>query len=366
MKKTIKTVIAMLMIFTFTFALAACSQKGGSSSKKKGLKVVLLVPGNLGDKSYFDAANKGMKLIEKELNATTKVIEMGGDKTKWQPAVQDACGEDYDVIISGGDATEILNDAAKDNTDKKFINYDTTITETPENVYSMDYATNELSFLSGSLAALVTSSNMPNVNKDKVIGFLGGMDIPGINDFLVGYIQGAQYVDPSIKVNIAYAGDFANPGKGKELGLLQYNSNVDISFNVAGGTGLGLLDAAKNTNKYAIGVDSDQAEMFKDSDKKKAEHIVTSATKKIDMALLRAVKKAKNGTLKYGKHEKLGFKEGGVGIAKNEFYNQLVPKNIQTKVQKIEDKLKNGEIKVNTAFGMKTSEISKIRNAVKP
>lgn len=97
---------------------------------------------------------------------------------------------------------------------------------------------------------------------------------------MVGYIQGAQYVDPEVKVAVSYAGDFVNPAKGKELSLIQYNSGVDIIFNVAGGTGLGIFDAAKEKTKYAIGVDSDQAMLLKDTDNDKANLIVTSAIKR--------------------------------------------------------------------------------------
>lgn len=112
-------------------------------------------------------------------------------------------------------------------------------------MYNMSYATNEVSFLAGAVAALATQSDMPNATPENVIGFVGGMDIPGINAFLVGYIQGAQYVDPDVKVAVSYAGDFVNPAKGKELSLIQYNSGVDVIFNVAGVQVLGSLTQLK-------------------------------------------------------------------------------------------------------------------------
>lgn len=233
-------------------------------------------------------------------------------------------------------------------------------------MYNMSYSTNEVSFLAGAAAALATQSDMPNANKDNVIGFLGGMDIPGINAFLVGYIQGAQYVDPEVKVAVSYAGDFVNPAKGKELSLIQYNSGVDIIFNVAGGTGLGIFDAAKEKNKYAIGVDSDQAMLLKDTDSVKANLIVTSAIKKIDSAILGAVKKLQDGTLEMGKRDVLGFVEDGVGIAENEIYKAAFPAELQTKIEEVKQKLINKEIKVDNAMGMETSEVEAIRNAVKP
>ncbi|MEK3791276.1 BMP family ABC transporter substrate-binding protein [Paenibacillus sp. FSL R7-0204] len=341
--------------------------EGGGAAAGDKLKVVLLIPGTLGDKSFFDAANNGLQKVKSELGAETKVVEMGADKTKWEPTFNDIAAEDWDVVISGGsEITEMFNATAEANPDKKFINYDTDIEEAPANMYNMSYSTNEVSFLAGAAAALATQSDMPNANKDNVIGFLGGMDIPGINAFLVGYIQGAQYVDPEVKVAVSYAGDFVNPAKGKELSLIQYNSGVDIIFNVAGGTGLGIFDAAKEKNKYAIGVDSDQAMLLKDTDSAKANLIVTSAIKKIDSAILGAVKKLQDGTLEMGKRDVLGFVEDGVGIAENEIYKAAFPAELQTKIEEVKQKLINKEIKVDNAMGMETSEVEAIRNAVKP
>jgi basic membrane protein A len=340
--------------------------EGGETSGDK-LKVVLIIPGTLGDKSFFDAANNGLQKVKKELGAETKVVEMGTDKTKWEPTFNDIAAEDWNVIISGGsEITEMFNATAEANPDKKFINYDTDIDEAPANMYNMSYSTNEVSFLAGAVAALATQSDMPNANKDNVIGFVGGMDIPGINAFLVGYIQGAQYVDPDVKVAVSYAGDFVNPAKGKELSLIQYNSGVDVIFNVAGGTGLGIFDAAKEKTKYAIGVDSDQATLLKDTDSEKANLIITSAIKKIDTAILGAVKKLQDGTLEMGKRDVLSFVDDGVGIAENDIYKSVFPADLQAKAEEVKQKLINKEIKVDNAMGMETSEVEAIRNAVKP
>ncbi|WP_150269240.1 BMP family ABC transporter substrate-binding protein [Paenibacillus tepidiphilus] len=341
--------------------------EGGEAASGDQLKVVLLIPGTLGDKSFFDAANRGLERVKSELGAETKVIEMGTDKTKWEPTFNDIAAEDWDVVISGGsEITEMFNMTAEANPDKKFINYDTDIEEAPANMYNMSYSTNEVSFLAGAVAALTTQSDMPNANEENVIGFVGGMDIPGINAFLVGYIQGAQYVDPDVKVAVSYAGDFVNPAKGKELSLIQYNSGVDVIFNVAGATGLGIFDAAKEKTKYAIGVDSDQALLLQDTDSEKANLIITSAIKKIDSAILGAVTKLQDGTLEMGKRDVLGFVEDGVGIAENDIYGNVFPADLQAKVEEVKQKLINKEVTVDNAMGMETSEVEAIRNAVKP
>ncbi|WP_339281420.1 BMP family ABC transporter substrate-binding protein [Paenibacillus sp. FSL H8-0282] len=341
--------------------------EGGETGAGDKLKVVLLIPGTLGDKSFFDSANNGLQKVKDELGAETKVVEMGVDKTKWEPTFNDIASEDWDVIISGGsEITEMFNATAELYPDKKFINYDTDIDEAPDNMYNMSYATNEVSFLAGAVAALATQSDMPNATPENVIGFVGGMDIPGINAFLVGYIQGAQYVDPDVKVAVSYAGDFVNPAKGKELSLIQYNSGVDVIFNVAGGTGLGIFDAAKEKKKYAIGVDSDQAMLINDTDSEKANLIVTSSIKKIDTAILGAVKRLQEGTLDMGKRDVLSFVDDGVGIAENDIYKNVFPADLQAKVEEVKQKLINKEVKVDNAMGMETAEVEAIRNAVKP
>lgn len=366
MKKILKI---MAVLTCLILAITGCSGKNSvpseTANKDDALKIILLIPGNLGDKSFFDSANQGIELIKSELNATTKVIEMGTDSTKWEPSFIDASEGDWDIIISGNDTIEMMNTIAKEYPDKKYINFDTFVEDTSPNVYSMFYKTNEVSYLAGALAALITESDMPLANDEKLIGFLGGMDIPGINDFLVGYIQGASFVNPDIKVLVSYAGDFGDPAKGKEIGIVQYSSGVDISFNVAGGTGLGLIDAANDQNAYAIGVDSDQAMLFKDASPEKAEHILSSAVKRIDQAMLSAVKKHIQGELEYGTHNKIGIKEGAVGLAKNEYYAAL-PENIKNKITEIETKVKNGEITVDSAFGNTTDFVEDLRKSVRP
>jgi basic membrane protein A len=364
-----KLALILCMVLILSLGLTACA--GGAKAPEAQtpsadkLKVVLLIPGTLGDKSFFDASNAGLELVKKDLGAETKVIEMGTDSTKWEPTFIDVSEGDWDIIISGNETTELMNTLSVTYPDKRYINFDTSVAEAPANVYSMFYSTNQVSYLAGALAGLVTKSDMELANKENVIGFLGGMDIPGINDFLVGYIEGAKNVNPEVKVIVSYAGDFGDPAKGKELGLVQYNSGADISFNVAGGTGLGLIDAAKDKSKYAIGVDSDQAMLFKDSDPDKAVRIISSAVKRIDQAIFNAVKAHQEGTLQYGTHNEMGIAEGGVGLAKNEYYEKL-PQNIKDQIEEIEQKVSKGEIKVGTAFGVSSDKINELRESVKP
>ncbi len=369
MKKCVGLVLVMVLLSSML--LVGCVPKAppqGEEGAKK--KAVLLVSGTLGDKSFFDSANEGMKVIEKDLGWETKVIEMGTDPSKWEPTLTDVSGEDYDLIICGTfQMQEKIEEVAPKFPDKKYIVFDVSVDYDKadySNVYSILYSQNEGSYLAGALAAMVTTSDMPKANEEKIIGFLGGMNIPVINDFLVGYIEGAKSVEPDIKVAVSYVEDFANPAKAKEMCLAQYDMGADIGFNVAGGSGLGQLDAAKEKDCYAIGVDSDQAMLFKESDPEKAELILTSMLKRIDNSLVRAVQLYEEGKLEFGKVEVLGLADDAVGLAKNEFYEKNVPQEMRDKIDEIAEKIKSGEVTVSSAFEMDDAAMEELRSSVRP
>jgi len=377
--------IATVLVLVLTLGLTGCASEAPAAAAEptpaqsteqaaapaeKPLKVVLLINGTLGDKSFFDSADNGMKMIKEQFGAETKTIEMSYDETKWEPTLLDVSEQDWDVIILGTwQMTENLQKVAVEYPDKKYIIFDTAVDYSAgdfSNVYSIEYKQNEGSYLAGALAARVTNSTLPLADNKKTIGFLGGMDIPVINDFLVGYIQGAKLIDKDIKVAVSYVGNFSDSAKGKEMALAQYNAGADIGFNVAGQAGLGQLDAAKEKKKYAIGVDSDQALLFKDKDPEKADLICTSVLKRVDMSLVRAIKLHKEGTLPYGKSEQLGLKEECIGLALNEYYEKIVPQEFRTEIEGLTQKIMNGEIAVDTALGMDNDKLNEIRNSVKP
>ncbi len=363
-------VLYFLCIFAFLFV--ACNkqkqQKERATEEQEPLKVVFMVNGNLGDLSFFDSANRGMSMLKQKYGnkITVKTIEASTDDTKWQPALEDLSDQDWDVIIVGTfTMVEILKQVASQYPEKRYIIFDGVVSE-ESNVYSIVYKQNEASFLAGAVAAKVTSlKNNSIVNAgEKKIAFLGGLEIPVINDFLVGYIEGAKYSEPDIEVLISYIGSFDDSAKGKELALVQYQQGADIGFNVAGAAGLGQLDAAKEVGKYAIGVDSDQSLLFKSSDPEKAALIVTSALKRVDNSLVRAIDKHLDGSLPYGQIESLGFADGAVGIAANDNYRDIVPEDVRSYIEQVRSDISSGVIQVSTAFGMSDEDLNKLKNSV--
>jgi basic membrane protein A len=248
---------------------------------------------------------------------------------------------------------ETVEKIAAEHPDKFYIIYDTEVDYSKgnlDNVYSILFKQNDGSFLAGALAGMITTSNLPLANSEKIISFLGGMDIPVINDSLIAYEQGAQYIDPEIQVLTSYVGAFDDPATGKEMTLAMYAQGADICINPASQSGLGVFDAAAEQGRYAIGYDSDQYLLFADSDPEKAATIVTSMLKNVDNAIYRAIDLHIKGELTFGQTESLGIKEGGVGLADNENYKKIVPEEFRTRLKEIEEKIVSGDIVVKTAF----------------
>jgi basic membrane protein A len=360
----------MLVLGEYSISLAKNTAKQSKNSAK--LKIALLINGNLGDKSFFDSANHGIQLLKKEYGSqiTTRVVEVSYDKTKWQPALEDLSEQNWDIIITGSfDMQEIIEKVSRNYPDKKYLVYDTTMDYSKggyKNVYSMMYKQNEGSFLAGVLAAKKVQADLKQASgNQKMVGFLGGMDIPVINDFMVGYVSGIQYVDQDVKVAISYVGDFSNSAKGMEMSMAQYNQGAGIIFAAAGQAGLGTVDAAKKMNRYALGVDSDQSLIFEKSDPQKASLVLTSVLKNIDTSIVRAIRLERQGKLKWGTCEALGLAEDGVGIASNKYYEKNVPQEVKQLLNTVIGKIKRGEIKVPTAFGMDTAALDSLRNSVK-
>ena len=341
---------------------AAVSAQPTDTKEASDFKVALMIPGNLGDKSFFDAAFGSVALIQNELGIKVDYVEVGTDTTKYYPTFVDLCDKGYDVILTiSSNCDDALLEVAEEFPDQKFINLDTELTDLPSNLYVMGTRNNEMCYLAGVAAALKAEE----LGENK-IGFVGGMDIPGINEFLVGYIEGAQSILPDIKVAASYVGSFTDSAKGKENGLLLYNSGVSVVFAAAGQSGLGVIDAAVEKGKFAIGVDSDQAMALKESSPEMANVIITSAIKMVANNGLDAVKRAMAGNVNYGSREVFGLKDGAVGIAENEFYEKLLSAEQRAKIDEIKKGVIAGSISITETKGLTTEQVNQIRDSVRP
>ena len=346
----------------------AAEETQGEESTGEKVKIDLLVTGSFGDKAFNDSAQAGMERLMNEMGDQVEVqmIEMGNDKTKFEGSMLDASESDADIIITGlWDMKEITEQVAQEFPEKRYIIFDTDVDYSLgdlSNVYSMSYKQNECAFLAGVLAASLTTSDVEYANDDAVIGFVGARDTAVvINDSAVGYIQGAQFVNPDIKVMVSYVGSYVDSATAKELALTQYSSGADCVFVAAGPASVGVIEAAAESQRYVIGVDSDQALAYEGQEE--ANYIVSSAIKNVGDSLVDAVKKDLAGELPYGEYQVLGLEDGVVGLADNEIYQSIVPEEIQQAVNDAKDKIISGEIEVNTAYGMDEATLKEIRDS---
>lgn len=366
MKLNLRKGVALLA--TAALLLTGCSNGNNDTDNKDNdkLKIAVVINTNLGDKAFSDLVWNGVTKAAQDMNLEAKAIELMGDATKQEPTLTELCESgEWDLIISGTfNLKEATQNAALEFPEQKFIVYDTEVDFAKadySNVVSIMSKQNEGSFLAGAMAAMLTKETTDKTNAENVIGFVGGGENSAINDFLIGYIEGAKYIDPSTKVLFSYIGDFTNTAKGKELTLSQYQQGADIVYGVAGSASYGVLDAAKTNGKFAIGVDQDKAMQLEETDPDMANYIATSVLKNLDLMLYNKIKEVVDGTIVWGNHKAMGVAEKGMSLAENKYYEQNVPQHIRDQVKEIEVRIASGEIKVPTAIGMSTEEVNQYK-----
>lgn len=313
----------------------------------KPLKVAIVYTGLLGDKSYNDSANIGAKKSTDDFGVEVTSLE-GLTAQEWEANLISACEDDYDLIIgASSNIADFIQEHGPNYPDKMFAVIDTTV-DLP-NVQSISFAQNEGSFLAGAAAALFTQhTEIEGVNDKAIIGWVGGMDIPVLHDFYTGYEQGAKYINPDIQILQSFAGSWTDPLKGKELTLAQFDQGADIVMNVASGTGPGILEAAKEAGKYAIGVDLDQ-------DNDQPGSVLTSMVKRVDSAVYLTIQSAVEGDFQGGSTKYLSLAENGVSLTDfsvmKEHLGDKFPQEIVDKVDELAKKIIDGEIKVDNYKG---------------
>lgn len=342
-----KKLFSLMLAMVLVLSLAACGGSDDSDTNDDALKVCVVYSGNLGDKSYNDSCNIGAARAAEDFGVEIKNLE-GTTADEWRTNLLSACDEGYDLIIcSSSNLQEYLEEFAPMYPDTKFAIIDTTVEA--DNVVSISFAQNQGSFLAGAAAALFTThSEIEGVNDESVIGWVGGMDIPVLRDFLVGYEQGAKYINPDITVLSSFAGTWNDPLKGKELTLAQYQQGADIVMNVASGTGPGILEGAKEAGRYAIGVDLNQ-------DNDQPGSVLTSMVKRVDTACYSVIKSVVEGTFKGGEVSYLDLAAEGVSLTDfsviKEHLGDQFPEDILTKLEEIQQKIVSGEIVVENYEG---------------
>ncbi len=323
MKKTLCWIMSLLLSLSIVpVSLAA-----------EAPSIAIVCAGALGDRSFFDSANVGIEMLKAE-GVTGTVIECKEDSSLYEQSLI-AAGEQYDFVVAvGWEFWDYLVEIAPEMPDVKFIFVDNELTDVP-NIYSITYAENEGSFLVGYIAAKLSATG--------VIGAIGGEDSMTINNFMVGYKQGAAYANPDIKVEISYTADYNDPAKGKEHALAIYDKGADVIFQVAGKAGEGVFEAAKEKGKYAIGVDSDQKFINPDV-------IACSMVKEVGKSVYAAVMQfMADGTFPGGTCWNAGMTGGYIAVGYgDESMPQQVSPELKAEVEALAQKIMAGEIVVET------------------
>lgn len=318
-----------------------------SETSEDPYKIAVILAGVLGDKSYNDSAWEGIERAKSDFNVEVQVVE-SVNPADWEPNTIAMADAGYDMVICVSPEFEVIvTEHAPNFPDVKFVITDSRVPG--DNVLSVVYAQNEGSFLAGAAAALFTQrTEIENVNEDKKIGWVGGMDIPALHDFQVGYIQGAKHIDPDTEVLVAFAGSFNDPLKGKELTLAQYSQGADIVMNVASNTGNGILEAANETGNYAVGVDINQDPIYPG-------RILTSMIKYVGVGTYEAIESAVNGKFEGNKTVKMDLANGGVDITDmatmKEALGDKFPQDIYDELQILKQQIIDGDIKVENYPG---------------
>ena len=330
-----KKLLALMLTFVLALSLLAGCASGAPSADDAApdLTVALVVAGTFGDRSFYDSSKAGCDKLAAE-GIEIKTIECKNENHTQQ--IYNAA-DAADVIVLVGWEFYDVETVAAEYADKRFIWIDNATSAAVPNVLNITYAQNEGSFLAGYIAAKLTESN--------VVGAMGGQDQDTINDFIVGYKQGALYANPDVKVEVIYSNDYDDPAIGKECALTLNEKGADVVFQIASKCGDGVFEAAKEKGFYAIGVDSDQKYID-------PEVIVCSMCKEVGASIYDAVKQyvAKGDDCGlWGTTWVADMATGYVGIGYgDEGSVQQVPDAVKAEVEELSKKIVSGEIKVDT------------------
>ena len=313
------------LVTVAAIGLAACGNRASkkdsaNSESKTDLKAAIVTDtGGVDDKSFNQSAWEGLQAWGKE-NGLSKGngfdYFQSTDESQYATNLDQAISDEYKLIFGVGFALrDAVEKAASDNEDTNFVIIDDRI-EGKKNVVSAVFADNEAGYLAGVAAAKTT--------KSKQVGFVGGMEGEVISRFQAGFEAGVKSVDPSIKVQVDYAGSFGDAAKGKTIAATQYAAGADVIYQVAGGTGAGVFSEAKDLNEkknedekvWVLGVDRDQTEegKYKSKDGKESNFVLASSLKQVGKTVQDIANQTAKGKFPGGKTTTFGLKDGGVDL----------------------------------------------------
>src|SRR5437867_4176089 len=349
---------ALAFLLLATTVVAACggnvaasptpSATASATASAKAIKVGLVTDvGGLNDKSFNQAANTGRLQAEKDLGLQTQVIE-SKKQEDYVPNLTTFAQQNYDLVIAVGFLMQ--NAAWKVATQFPNVKFaiidgapanDKGDTANLPNVANLFFKEQEAGYLVGVIAATMAKNKVGKATHNTLCS-MGGIPIPPVDHYIAGYQDAIKTIDPSATIINGYSNDFVDQQKGKEVGLNHISKNCDILFQVAGGSGLGYIAAAKEKGVYAIGVDVDQIDVAPGT-------VITSAIKRVDKAVYDTSKPVKDNSFKAGDNF-FSATNDGVGYGK---LDSVVPADAKAAADKALADIKSGAIKPKTDLTVK-------------
>jgi basic membrane protein A len=337
MKRGCILLALLLLLPALIFAKGA----GEAPAEAKIIAAMATDIGGLGDKSFNDGSYAGILQAQDELGVEARVVE-SKQQTDYVPNLSGLAEDGAKVVFAVGFLmADALVESASNNPDTFFAGIDIWVdpASAPANVRGILFKEQESGYLAGVVAGLLTkqyASASPKLNDANVVGMVLGMDIPPVERFQAGFYAGVKSVNPTCEVLSVVTGSFTDQAKGKEAALAMIEKGADVIFQIAGLTGLGAINAAKEAGVCAVGVDVDQNGVAPDT-------VITSAVKGVTQATYLTVKDVMAGTFKGG-NITYGINEGATGLAPYHNFDSIIPQAVKDAVNKAIADMKAGKI----------------------
>lgn len=337
------TAIGIVMCAVLALALAACPQSDDGDGVIIGMVTDI---GGLGDKSFNDGVYEGLQVVAAEYEADIRLVE-SNQQTDYLPNLSGYAEDGADLVFAVGFLmAEAAAEAASIYPDTNFTGIDIFIDEAsaPANLQGVLFKEQESGYLAGVLAGLLTKEYAgvsDKLNDDNVVGTILGLYVPPVERFDVGFRYGVYQYNPEAEVLSIITESFTDQAKGKEAAISMIDQGADIIFPIAGGTGIGSIEAAKERNIMAIGVDVDQNFLAPDT-------VLTSAVKRLSQAAFLAGESQVNETFEGGRNIVLGIENDATGLAPFYSFDSIIPDAVKDILADEIDKMKSGAVQIPT------------------
>lgn len=353
-----KRISVLLMVLLTLLAFVSCGgEEAATTETKEGepvqpveapaaakpLRVAMVCSGSLGDTGIFDMGNEGLSRAKADFGIEYRVLEGKEDPSLYYDLLKTAATQFDMVFVNPGyQFDSYLEEIAKANPDTLFVYADGVSPLDLDNIISVSYKEEEGSYLAGVMAAMMTTrTEIKGINSNKIVGFVGAMDMPTINNFLVGYQSGIAAVDPSIQVKALYVGSFIDPAKGKELAISLFDQGADIVYQAAAKSGDGVTEAARERGLYTIGVDTDKSPLA-------PQNVMGSMLKNVAVSFYDVVANVVNG-VQMEKVQREGLSKKWVEMYFNDYMLNMLPADVKEAMAQAEADIISGKIVVPVA-----------------